>query len=415
MFTNRRIISNKKLNLMHLTNELLSTVNTKHVHFFVGNYYKNCNVTKMPLLDEIPFYWKYIYKIIGIIQFPTEENASNIVPHLWPLPQNCLFIYICVKYYVSINHLKFLGIFYFVDALTSIGTALSLVISITIFIQRSRDLKKLLLQLKEIKIDSVHRKTRSKANHYLRIILIITIFYYFLFIPFESEPLFYTLFFIYPGIILLFDHIFLSDILEIICNEFEQINREIKYQTTSHRIIFKTKKINDEEINDKMVRAEQLSLCHCDLTALTLNICHHFETTIIVAMITSFNYVTSTVYFLIYFLARSYEANLFVLFGNNFAFLSFYVFWLLLILEMFTRTEKEANITGRYIHDIWNKFEANGNMTKKLRHLQLVSIRFLNNKLEFRARNFFRLDWSFCHTMIAAITTYVIILVQFHI
>jgi hypothetical protein len=51
------------------------------------------------------------------------------------------------------------------------------------------------------------------------------------------------------------------------------------------------------------------------------------------------------------------------------------------------------------VHEIWNFYSSKGEVDKRVRHLQLISVRLLNIKLQFTARHFFNLDWSFCHTV----------------
>jgi hypothetical protein len=81
---------------------------------------------------------------------------------------------------------------------------------------------------------------------------------------------------------------------------------------------------------------------------------------------------------------------------------------------------------------MWNKYATGGEVNKRLRHLQLICLQLLITKLRFTACNLFDLDWTFCHTvafiskdvmcvvifnlqLIAAIATYVVILIQFNI
>ena len=56
----------------------------------------------------------------------------------------------------------------------------------------------------------------------------------------------------------------------------------------------------------------------------------------------------------------------------------------------------QANKTVVYVHDVWNSYILN-KLDTNVRHLQLIAIRLLNCKLKFTARNFFDLDWNFCH------------------
>jgi hypothetical protein len=51
------------------------------------------------------------------------------------------------------------------------------------------------------------------------------------------------------------------------------------------------------------------------------------------------------------------------------------------------------------VHEIWNFYNSRGEVDKQVCHLQLISVRLLNTKLQFTARHFFNLDWTFCHTV----------------
>jgi hypothetical protein len=52
-----------------------------------------------------------------------------------------------------------------------------------------------------------------------------------------------------------------------------------------------------------------------------------------------------------------------------------------------------------YVHEIWNFYNSKSEVDTRVLHLQLISVRLLNIKLQFTARNFFHLDWTFCHTV----------------
>lgn len=290
----------------------------------------------MSFLNEMGSFWKYVYKIMGIIQFSAD---SKIAPHLWPLPLNIFFIYICYDYYMSINYVKFWGIFLYVDSLSTTTSILSMLTSIIVFYDRSNKIKFLLDKLDENTLQS----EKTSSFNYLKITLVCSLLVHFSFYPFMEDPVIFSLIYIVPGIINCCDHLFLNDIFEIIYNKFELINQEFQRQTIFYHQI-KTKNFIDTEIKLKLDQIEQLSLYHNDLIDLSLQINKHFEKTTIAAMIMWFVYVTNTLYFLLFSLIHyEYKKNSVILFGINFAYLMFFVFWLYLMLKMYTRTEKEVN------------------------------------------------------------------------
>ncbi|XP_063905042.1 putative gustatory receptor 28a [Zophobas morio] len=121
------------------------------------------------------------------------------------------------------------------------------------------------------------------------------------------------------------------------------------------------------------------------------------------------NFIT-TLYTLILMLNASLQLRfMFSLWCNVFC----YLLWLLMIVCIYSRTQAEANKTATYIHEIWNQHSQKKDLNEELRHLQLIACRFLNTKLIFNAKNFFRLDETFFHVIITAVVTYLIILIQF--
>jgi hypothetical protein len=70
-----------------------------------------------------------------------------------------------------------------------------------------------------------------------------------------------------------------------------------------------------------------------------------------------------------------------------------------------------------YVHDIWNKYALKKEFygCGYVTHFRVISIRCLNTKIRFTANDLVPLDWTLLHTMVAAVATYVIILIQFKI
>nr|AVH87330.1 gustatory receptor 15 [Holotrichia parallela] len=83
------------------------------------------------------------------------------------------------------------------------------------------------------------------------------------------------------------------------------------------------------------------------------------------------------------------------------------------IIYIFSNVKNEAQKTVTYIHDIWNTLASRNEIDKETRHLQLISLQLYNSKHSFTAYGFFALDWTLLQRIIAAVTTYVVILIQF--
>ncbi|KAJ3648642.1 hypothetical protein Zmor_020432 [Zophobas morio] len=92
---------------------------------------------------------------------------------------------------------------------------------------------------------------------------------------------------------------------------------------------------------------------------------------------------------------------------------SFFLLWLLIMTQLYSRTQEEANKIVGYVHEIWNEYSEKENKDDRMRHLQLISVAFMNNKLCFTAGKLFCLDATFTHMVIGAVLTYVVILIQF--
>ncbi|RZB39827.1 7tm 7 domain containing protein [Asbolus verrucosus] len=173
--------------------------------------------------------------------------------------------------------------------------------------------------------------------------------------------------------------------------------------------------LKEEEITFNMLRIQELSHLHYNLVNLTLKINELFGITTIVAMVVWFGYAIDTMYLSVYFTFHKMTDDTFILYTFYIVYLLFHFSWLFIMVAMFSRTREKANETATYIHKIWNKYASNEEVDRRVRHLQLISVRLLNTKLNFTAKDFFNLDWTFFHTMIAAITTYLVILIQFNI
>ncbi|XP_063904854.1 putative gustatory receptor 28a [Zophobas morio] len=214
------------------------------------------------------------------------------------------------------------------------------------------------------------------------------------------SPLFCTVLFI---LLLLF-----HNVLEVFCLHFRDINRRLKQEVSRVSVALTLSQ------TVKFKQLEELSFLHYNLVHLVLAINNLFDVTTLASMVLWFGNIISVLYSLIESFLKDNFLPLqirFYLFCNVIN----YLLWLIIVVRMYSRTQREANETSGYIHQIWNQHFQKKNLSEKTRHLQLISCRLLNTKLIFNARGFFRLDETFFHIMIVAVMTYLVILIQFRI
>ncbi|XP_033607592.1 putative gustatory receptor 28b [Cryptotermes secundus] len=74
----------------------------------------------------------------------------------------------------------------------------------------------------------------------------------------------------------------------------------------------------------------------------------------------------------------------------------------------FAFTAEEANRTGVIVHSVLTEMS----QSFKKRELKEFSLQLLHRKLQFTACDFFPLDFTLLHSMIGAVTTYLVIVTQ---
>ena len=135
-----------------------------------------------------------------------------------------------------------------------------------------------------------------------------------------------------------------------------------------------------------------------------------FEITIIVSMVQWFVNVVDSVYTVIVLVAKP-EFLVDVRLASNFFYAMYSFSWLYVLVAKFSETQKVANKNVYILHEIWNKGVSRSNK----RFMTLVSLRMLNTTLKFNIGGFFCLDWNFFYIVVASVTTYLVILIQFYI
>ncbi|CAH1365694.1 unnamed protein product [Tenebrio molitor] len=240
--------------------------------------------------------------------------------------------------------------------------------------------------------------------------------------PYSKLSAPYMMYIWIPEIIYSSDTLFLADILNYFGDKFESINRNLQRQVDAVDLfsIFpltnpdKIKILEEDDINFNIQRIQELSHFHYELVSTAVKIGEIFGITIVMTLILWFESIIETIYYIIYVTIND-EDNTLVNYAYHGSYVMFMFCWLFVLVTSFSDVQNKANATSTYVHDIWNKYALNGKINVKTRHLQLVSTRLLNTKLHFTAMDFFSLDWTLYHMLIAAVTTYVVILIQFHI
>ncbi|RZB39533.1 gustatory receptor [Asbolus verrucosus] len=371
----------------------------------------------MCFIEEIPFWQRYIYKFVGILQFATSipENAfSRAFSRLWCFPLYLLYYSLSVVSFLSqFEIIESVGIFTGIDMVTSTGSFFCVTISLIMFYWRSNQLRSLLIKVNEIKLVLVTSPSKQRTHDWLGSILVALIVLNFTLTPVFDDTIAAFLFYISTAIGSL-DHLFLSNILGFVRSQFEAINQHLRRQIDTVDLsklfpltkVEKIKQLKEHEITLSIRRIQELSLLHCDLVNLVTEISGLFEITTITSMAMWFGFVINAIHYAVYIIGNMQEGETTFLYCMT-LYVTFFSLWLYIMVRSFSRTQETANSTSTYVHDIWNKYDLNNKVDRRVRHLQLISIRLLNTKLKFTARNFFSLDWTFCHMMIAAVTTYV--------
>ncbi|RZB40827.1 7tm 7 domain containing protein, partial [Asbolus verrucosus] len=287
----------------------------------------------------------------------------------------------------------------------------------------NRQIKLLLIKVQNIKLYSFTSPNKHvKRNIWCPIMLFGSLLLNLMFMPFMGAKTKLFVYIWFPRFVNASDTLFLRDILYYISDKFELINLQLQRQicsvdlfklfplTTTNKI----KLLEEDDINFNIQRIEELSHMHYNLINLATEIVKLFEITVILSLILWFESIIETVYYIIYMTVNELDQDL-IHYGLNVTYVMFLFCWLFVLVSSFSHTQNKANRTATYVHDIWNKYAVSGKVDRRVRHLQLTSIRLLNTKLQFTAMDFFNLDWTLCHTIIAAVTTYVVILIQFYI
>ncbi|KAH0821319.1 hypothetical protein GEV33_001472 [Tenebrio molitor] len=366
--------------------------------------------------------------VYGILQFPSKmptDTLSKIIARLWCIPLYTFHFYTFLMWLTNAVSSPYLNeVRENVDFMASLLCMLVIGINIVVSHRRSNSLHLILLKIKEIKslLTAATSKNPSQSSDWLELILLLSCSLNII-LAFSFDMGIYVLFFYIPSSISCLNHVFLNRVLTTIRNQFQVIDQHLQKQINCVDLntifpltkVEKIRQLKEAEKTFNICRIEELSLLHFDLVNLAIEVSKLFDVTTLVAMVTWFGMVIDTIYTIIFCVMNGIQMDPPSLFWYTLTTLLFFLLWFFFMVRMYSRTQQTANKMSTYVHEIWNFYNSKSEVDTRVLHLQLISVRLLNIKLQFTARNFFHLDWTFCHTMIAAVTTYVVILIQFHI
>ena len=339
------------------------------------------------LLETIPKTFKYIYKLLGIVQFsycktPPKNKLSKFAPHLWCVFSYGYFINICTFYNSSNYNVK---IMFYVHFLVYHGTVLLMIVLFLMFCIRSTRTKALLIRIDQNKMKC--QKSTKNNRTLVRIILLgclLTNVVFFIFLEVG-----YYVYISYCCVIISFENIFLNDIFDCLCDKFTLINQRLETSVTTSN-------------QNKMDTIQDLSHQHYDLVLVTLQMSKQFETVVTVTIVQWFVAMIDSIYTATVLGVKSQVLT--ARFGSNFSHIVFLSCWLLVLIAKFSKTQEVANSGAIILHEVWNKHASK--QSKTFHHFELISMRMFITQVRFNACGFFNLDWTFCQTVSEGFTLY---------
>ncbi|KAK5648556.1 hypothetical protein RI129_003448 [Pyrocoelia pectoralis] len=363
----------------------------------------------------------YVYKIFGVENFYAVSRLKNFTNVLWNLPLLLLFFFSVWKLR-NIKELKDDCVMTDTDQLVVFTATLHTVGRI--LYSRRKNVPDLLKEIddinKDLNIDIRHKKRRWVI---LCSEIIIPIGYLLMSVPYGDDHIFYVnLVFSISSCGSFMEVYFVHQVIKLICGQYQDIN--VKLRNHYNRISSESEygpMVNTSKVVSKkkeIDRIVNIASNHYRITKVAKCSNSTFNVHVLLACVSSFIALTTGIHYSLSVMftgLRNNEDNdVFIssLMGNG-LWIICYSFLFIFIIKPWRDLHNEAKKTATYIHDIWNKYANANAVDANINHLQLISLQLLNTKLEFTAYGFFSLDWTLLHAIISAVTTYVVILIQF--
>ena len=147
----------------------------------------------------------------------------------------------------------------------------------------------------------------------------------------------------------------------------------------------------------------------CDASALTNST---YQVQVLMDLIGIFVEITSCLYATLIYLTKLLTCQLYN--PSRWSLLTLYILWatmnvlkLLIVVSICSAVSRTANHTAVLVHKLMLQ------KPEVMAELQVFSQQLLHRKLHFTACGFFRLDFTLLYSLVGAVTTYIIILLQY--
>jgi hypothetical protein len=307
----------------------------------------------MCVLEDIPIWMRLLFRLHGVIQFPTKtstDTLSKTVPRLWCIPLYVCYFYICVMWLTNSFATPYANeVMHNVEITALLLGTILMGLNIVVFYRRNNSLHLLLLKINDIKV--VLMPTSSIIPHqssdWLELIVFVLYLINIIF-AFFFDMAIYFLFCYIPITTSCLNHVFLSKVLANIRHQFDVIDQYLQKQINCvdlHTIfpftkVEKIRELKEAEKSFNIYRMEELSLLHYDLVNLAVAVSRLFDVTTMVAMVVWFVWVIDTFYMLVIFAVNQIQMespfiNLFMTTSSL-----FFLVWFFLMVRMYSRTQQ---------------------------------------------------------------------------
>jgi hypothetical protein len=307
----------------------------------------------MCVLEDIPIWMRLLFRVYGILQFPSKmptDTLSKIIARLWCIPLYMFHFYTFVMWLTNAVSSPYLNeVRENVDFMASLLCMLVIGINIVVSHRRSNSLHLILLKIKEIKslLTAATSKNPSQSSDWLELILLLSCSLNII-LAFSFDMGIYVLFFYIPSSISCLNHVFLNKVLTTIRNQFEVIDQHLQKQINCVDLntifpltkVEKIRQLKEAEKTFNICRIEELSLLHFDLVNLAIEVSKLFDVTTLVAMVTWFGMVIDTIYTIIFCVMNGIQIDPPSLFWYTLTTLLFFLLWFFFMVRMYSRTQQ---------------------------------------------------------------------------
>jgi hypothetical protein len=110
----------------------------------------------MCVLEDIPIWMRLLFRLHGVIQFPTKtstDTLSKTVPRLWCIPLYVCYFYICVMWLTNSFATPYANeVMHNVEITALLLGTILMGLNIVVFYRRNNSLHLLLLKISDIKV-----------------------------------------------------------------------------------------------------------------------------------------------------------------------------------------------------------------------------------------------------------------------